>query len=385
MYSEEKKIDGVMLWKEFIDYGNDLDENILNTRLKTIAPNKCASLIYTSGTTGDPKGAMISHDNITYLSRSLAVDLVNLEYYKERFITYLPLSHIAAQIIDVYCALQLGATVYFAQPDALKGSLNQTLVEARPTFFFGVPRVWEKIQERIQSAFAQQKSPIKKHLIEWAGKKANKTIKLNFYRQSSTSLSYSIAKLLVLNKVKKTLGLDACKHFYSGAAPITKETLQFFINLGIPLCEVYGMSELTGPHSCGIKNLNRISSVGYCKNNISESKIYDKDNEDCGELCVNGRHVFMGYLNQRGKSDETFNTDGYLKTGDIGKIDEDGFLYITGRLKELIITAGGENIPPIPIEDAIKAELPQLVSNCMLIGDKRKYLTILITLKVRKT
>jgi len=140
------------------------------------------------------------------------------------------------------------------------------------------------------------------------------------------------------------------------------------------------MSETTGPHGVGLSWANRVTSVGPI-DQFNRSKIVNKGEDDSGELCIYGRHVFMGYLNSREKTEETFDADGWLHTGDIGKIDSDGYLYITGRLKELIITAGGENVAPIPIEDRVKSELSDIVSNCMLVGDKKKYLVMLVTLK----
>jgi long-chain-fatty-acid--CoA ligase ACSBG len=140
------------------------------------------------------------------------------------------------------------------------------------------------------------------------------------------------------------------------------------------------MSETTGPHGVGLCWANRVTSVGPI-DQFNRSKIVNKGEDDSGELCIYGRHVFMGYLNSREKTEETFDADGWLHTGDIGKIDSDGYLYITGRLKELIITAGGENVAPIPIEDRVKSELSDIVSNCMLVGDKKKYLVMLVTLK----
>ncbi len=166
----------------------------------------------------------------------------------------------------------------------------------------------------------------------------------------------------------------------SAAAPITKETLEYFISIGFPIVECYGMSETTGPHSVGLSGSSRVTSVGPI-NQYNRSKIVNKDEDGSGELCIYGRHVFMGYLNSPQKTEETFDSEDWLHTGDIAKIDSDGFLYITGRLKELIITAGGENIAPIPIEDRVKSELSDVVSNCMLVGDKKKYLVLLVTLK----
>jgi len=167
---------------------------------------------------------------------------------------------------------------------------------------------------------------------------------------------------------------------YSCAAPITQATLEFFISLGIPLCEAYGMSESTGPHSLGVNQFNRVTSIGQT-DSLNLSKLRGMDADGAGELCMYGRHVFMGYLNEPTKTAETFDEEHWLRTGDIAKIDAQSFIYITGRLKELIITAGGENIAPVAIEDNIKLELPRLVSNCMVVGDKRKYLVVLVTLK----
>lgn len=309
-------------------------------------------------------------------------DAAFLKKYEERFISYLPLSHIAAQLLDIFAPLNHGITVYFAQPDALKGSLNDTMKQVRPTYFFGVPRVWEKIQEKIQSNL-NSLTGFKLTMFKWAQKVATEAITAGFNGQSSVcDPSFILAKMLVLNKVHTLLGLDKCRVFYSGAAPITKETLDFFISLGIPLCETYGMSESTGPHSIGTAISNKVTSVGSLRR-FNRSKLRDKNAEGCGELLVSGRHVFMGYLNDIEKTREAFETDEWLRTGDEAKVI-DNFIFITGRLKEIIITAGGENIAPVPIEDNLKSELPNLISNCMLIGDKQKYLVILVTLKVNK-
>ena len=141
------------------------------------------------------------------------------------------------------------------------------------------------------------------------------------------------------------------------------------------------MSESCGPHSVGTIYSNRVTSVGPI-DQFNRSKVVNKDNEGSGELCLYGRHLFMGYLNDEKKTNDTYDADGWIHTGDIAKIDSDGYIFITGRLKELVITAGGENIAPVPIEDKIKQELNKCVSNCILIGDKKKYLVVLITLKV---
>lgn len=372
----------VLEWDKFLELGNEVNDDILEKRINSLMPNKCASLIYTSGTTGNPKAAMISHDCITYTSRYLPLEVAKMVKYRERLVSFLPLSHIAAQEVDIFAMISMGSTVYFAQPDALKGSLANTLKEAKPTFFFAVPRVWEKMQDSIEKV-VKGLTGLKADLFKWSRKMAVNHVKEGFENQAKRlDFPFCLAKNVVLKKVLKEIGLEHCRNFYSGAAPITRDTLEFFFSLGIPLCEVYGMSETTGPHIMGLHSENKVTSIGFIRG-FNQSKIVKTETDvdaGSGELRIFGRHVFMGYLNDEKKTKESFDENGWLQTGDMAKI-EDGFLYINGRFKELIITAGGENIPPIPIEDNLKSELPDLISNSMVIGDKRKFLTILVTLK----
>jgi long-subunit acyl-CoA synthetase (AMP-forming) len=194
-------------------------------------------------------------------------------------------------------------------------------------------------------------------------------------------IKYKIAEKLLLNKIKRTLGLHKTRIIAVGAAPFNKQTAEFFMSLGMRIVEAYGMSENCGCVINCLPDKYRFGSAGFL-NGFNKIKVYKPDETGNGEICMYGRNMFMGYLNSLAKTQEMFDADGYLHSGDIGKIDEDGFLFITGRIKELIITAGGENVAPIPIEDAVKEELPGIVSNSMVVGDKRKYLTLLITLKV---
>ncbi|KAG9489670.1 hypothetical protein GDO78_005556 [Eleutherodactylus coqui] len=175
------------------------------------------------------------------------------------------------------------------------------------------------------------------------------------------------------------LGFSCCQKHFSGAAPISTETLEFFLGLNITLYEAYGMSETSGPHVMSGPYNHRFQCCGKAVPGC-QMKLVNKDQDGNGEICFWGRTVFMGYLNMEDKTREAFDEDGWLHSGDIGKIDSEGFLQVTGRIKELIITAGGENIPPIPIEDAVKRHLP-IVSNAVLIGDQRKFLSMLLTLK----
>ncbi|KAK9519559.1 hypothetical protein VZT92_022282 [Zoarces viviparus] len=379
----KEKRPNLYTWAEFMELGRDEPDAPLDAIVSSQKPNQCCTLIYTSGTTGQPKGVMLSHDNITWtaLSTCRHVGLTDATRSQELVVSYLPLSHVAAQMVDIWVSMRVGGTTHFAQPDALKGSLVDTLKEVRPTAFMGVPRVWEKMQEKMKSVGAKS-STMRKKLAAWAkdvGLQTNLTRMNQSGAAGRTPLSYQVAKKLVFKKVRKALGLDRCSKCYTGAAPITKDTLEFFLSLDIPLYELYGMSESTGPHTISIPEAFKLTSCGKeipgCR-----TKLHNPDEEGNGEICFWGRHVFMGYLNMPDKTDEALDAEGWLHSGDLGKHDQNGFLFITGRIKELIITAGGENIPPVPIEDAVKEAVP-LISNAMLIGDKRKFLSMLLTIK----
>ena len=214
---------------------------------------------------------MLSHDNIVFNTLS-SVQTSKLRFASERIISYLPLSHIAAQLVDTFMGTFIGATVFFAQPDALKGSLLQTLNEVKPTIFFGVPRVWEKFHEKIEKGLTEL-SKFKLSIFNWATKVGFEHTNASFRGASAKNVSFFIANILILNKIKARLGFDQCRIFYSGAAPINKKTLEFFIGLGFPLCEAFGMSESTGPHLTGLTDCNRIATVGYCKSSFNKTII----------------------------------------------------------------------------------------------------------------
>ncbi|XP_040183169.1 long-chain-fatty-acid--CoA ligase ACSBG2 isoform X2 [Rana temporaria] len=381
-YKDElkEKRPNLYTWAEFMQLGKDVPDAELDKIILSQKPNQCCTLIYTSGTTGQPKGVMLSHDNITWTATAAGktIHLREATDQQETVVSYLPLSHIAAQMIDIWLTMKHGGATYFAQPDALKGSLANTLREVRPTAFMGVPRVWEKMQEKMKAVGAKS-STIKRKVATWA---KGVGLETNLKRMSGASpqpMKYHVAKKLVFKKVRKALGLDRCSKCYTGAAPITKDTLEFFLSLNIPVYELYGMSESSGPHTISLPDAFRIMSCGKVISGC-KTKIYKPDSDGSGEILFWGRHVFMGYLNMEDKTKESLNEEGWLHSGDLGKHDEKGFLFITGRIKELIITAGGENIPPVPIEDAIKEQIP-IISNAMVIGDKKKFLTMLLTLK----
>uniref|UniRef100_K3W526 AMP-dependent synthetase/ligase domain-containing protein n=1 Tax=Globisporangium ultimum (strain ATCC 200006 / CBS 805.95 / DAOM BR144) TaxID=431595 RepID=K3W526_GLOUD len=370
----------VYAFEDFINLGKDVPDAQLAERMDVQKPGHCCTLIYTSGTTGDPKAVMISHDNFIWtirsvmgmIERSFGVAMSN----NDRLVSFLPMSHVASQLIDIMLPVVGGLQCYFAQPDALKGSLGVTLKEVRPTFFLGVPRVWEKIAEKMW-AISAETTGIKKRIASWAkDKAAQKTALAQYGKSGGAPCGFGVANSLVLSRVKEALGLDQCVSCFSGAAPIHREVVEYFGSLDLPIFEFFGQSEGTGPQTVCMQGSWKI---GTCGRPIDGTEM--KVLPDTEELVFAGRNNMMGYLKNEEQTKAVIDEEGYLHTGDCGKIDEDGFMMITGRIKELIITAGGENVPPILIEDALKEELP-ILSNAMVIGDKRKFLTVLLTLRV---
>ncbi|KAH8274133.1 hypothetical protein KR044_011947 [Drosophila immigrans] len=357
-----------------------LKEELLR-REDAIYPNECCMLVFTSGTVGMPKAVMLSHDSIVYDAKVVARDMPRVVEGSERMVSYLPLSHIAAQIFDIFLAMSHGGCVYFADKDALKGTVVRTFQKARPTCMFGVPRVFEKFQERLVAAEAKAKPYSRLLLAKARDAVAQHQLTTIAGKQSSI---YGMAKYWLASRlirpIQQMLGLDQCHTFFTGGAPVSPELKHFFLGLDMTLGDLYGMSETAGAITLHTEINNLYSSgppiVG------TEVKVQEPDVNGCGEIVIRGRSNFMGYLNQRDKTDETIGEDGWLHTGDIGSIDAHGNVVISGRLKELIITAGGENIPPVHIEELIKRELP-CVSNALLIGDHRKFLTVLLALKTK--
>ncbi|XP_007952683.1 long-chain-fatty-acid--CoA ligase ACSBG2 [Orycteropus afer afer] len=370
----------VYSWDDFMELGNSIPDSQLDEIIESQKANQCAVIIYTSGTTGNPKGVMLSHDNITWMAGAVSRNC-NLSLPPEKqemVVSYLPLSHIAAQIMDMWIPIKVGAITYFAQPDALRGTLVNTLHQVRPTSFLGVPRIWEKMQEKIKEN-STKSSALKKKVFSWA---RNIGLQVNTKRMLGVHdppMSYHMAKALVFSKVRSALGLDRCRYFVCGAAPLPEETAEFFLSLDIPICEMYGMSESSGPHTVSVSENYRILSCGKPLSG-SKTMLSQQNKDGIGELCLWGRHVFMGYLDREDATREAIDEDGWLHSGDLGRMDKHGYIYITGRTKEILITAGGENVAPVPIENLVKQRIP-IISNAMLVGDKAKFLSILLTLK----
>jgi len=380
-FSGEASGPGVISWEELLKIGNSVSDTVLTERLENQAVNQPCMLVYTSGTTGNPKGVMLSQDNITWIIQA-SQDLFMWNFEQEHAVSYLPLSHIAAQVIDIYLTFFGGATVWFADKDALQGSLIDTLLEVRPTRFIGVPRVYEKIQEKMME-LARNNTGVKKRMSEKA-----KSVALEHHNDlmrggPGNSLEFRLVQKLLLSKVHQKLGLDRAANggLYSGAAPLSIQTFQYFQSLDLPIMELLGSSETCGPQTACLPGIgSRIGSVGRCFPQF-ETRILNPNGDGIGEIVTKGRQVCLGYLWDEEKTDELIDEDGWVHSGDLGRVDSDGFFYVTGRMKEIIITAGGENVAPVPIEDCIKNELEDIISNAVVVGDQRKHLAVILTLR----
>jgi len=364
--------DGVLSWDAFNrkgeDTGGELDAE-LDARLAAIEPSDLATLIYTSGTTGPPKGVMLSHANLAWTSQML-IDIGGGKVAGDTSLSYLPLSHIAEQMGTIHMPATAGSTVYFAESI---DKLADNIKESRPTVFFGVPRVWEKYHATL-SARLGEVTGTRRRLVDWA-----RGVCSQFHARSDRGDSipwllgaqYKLADRLVIGKLKAALGFDRARVLSSGAAPIAPDVLAFFASIDLPIREIYGQSEDTGPTSYNLPGKTRIGSVGSPLPGI-EVKIAED-----GEILVRGPNVFMGYYKEPQATAEALR-DGWMCSGDLGAIDKDGFITITGRKKEIIITAGGKNIAPRNIEAALKESL--LISEVIVIGDRKKFLSALITI-----
>jgi len=357
--------DGVVPWTGLLERGAGIDEGALEARLGAVRPEDPCTLIYTSGTTGPPKAVALTHRNVTFIASSVpALFGVGPD---DRLISYLPLSHIAEQAVSLYLSMTSGACVHFA-PRLER--LAEELQAVRPDVFLGVPRVWEKIQAGVEAAGARR-SPLERRISAWARRVG---LAAGYARQRGGRVpwTYPLAKRLVFSKVRRALGLDAARLCVVSAAPIARETLEFFLSLDIPILEIYGMSECTGPATLSRPGAYRTGSAGRAWPG-TELRIAGD-----GEVLIRGPHVFRGYYRDDEATREAVDAEGWLHSGDLGEIDADGYLRITDRKKELIITAGGKNIAPQVIEGRLR-QIPA-VSQAVAYGDRRPYLVALLTL-----
>lgn len=373
----------VYSWEEFMSRGDGISDEKLDRRIAKRTPEQICSLIYTSGTTGLPKAAALTHDNLTWTA-SRAGEKFSLNQ-EDNGLSYLPMSHIAAQQIDCIAALIFGYRMDIAPPTALKGNnLKQHLVQAKPSCFLAVPRVWEKFKEAIEEKLCD--APLYKKVLfdvatgvtYWAKSASENGFMAGLKSVVDSTIGY-LFDMAVITPVKSAMGLNACRVAASGAAPLDPKVSEFFAGLNIHIIDLFGLSESSGPAAIGDLEDHPHGSCGKVLAG-TEIQIAEPDEQGEGEIRLKGRHVFQGYWNNPEATKESFDSDGYFRTGDIGKIDANGNLFITGRLKELLKTSGGENIPPVRIEHRLQEELP-IVSQAVVIGNNKNYLTCLFSLK----
>ena len=368
---EYAALDWVLSWDELIERGKArlaADPEIVSRRSEELTPDDIATLIYTSGTTGTPKGVVITHYNVLWTVESM-VQTLEVPMHP-RLVSFLPLAHIAERIASHYVGMHYVGEVWYC-PDMTE--VLEYVQEAKPNVFVAAPRVYERFHAGLMARLEGEEG-LKRTLAMAAIKTGTEVVQLQQAGQAIpflTGLKHRVLEKVVLSKLLDGLGMGEVHIAITTAAPIAPELLEFFLGIGLPLFELWGMSELTGPGTANLPGANKIGSVGVP---IAGGDV--KLAED-GELMMTGGNVTAGYFKMPDETAETF-VDGWVLTGDLAEIDADGFVSIVDRKKELIITAGGKNIAPTKLEGLIKNH--PLIGQACVIGDRRKYLSALIVL-----
>jgi len=364
---------GVLGWDELVRRGREAlaaDPAGFEELRGRVGPSDNAALLYTSGTTGPPKGVLLTHRNVLFECTALQ-RLTGLPP-EGSSVSYLPLAHIAERVLSIYTPLIMRSHVWFCPEPA---QAVEYVREARPTLFFGVPRVWEKVRAGIQAKLAAEEDQRKRRIAERALETGLEVVRRG-QRGERVPLGlkarHAVLERLVLAKVRKAIGLDRCAFASSAASPLAVDVAEFFAALGLPLVEVYGMTETTGVATGNRPGKVKIGTVGPALAGVEVRLAGD------GEVLVRGPVNTPGYFRQPEATAELIDADGWLHTGDVGELDGDGYLKIVDRKKELIITSSGKNLSPANIEGLLK-EHP-LVGQALVYGDDRPYVVALIVL-----
>lgn len=357
--------DGVLSWAEFLSNGAQAaaSQSLEQFRAAALSarPEDVATVLYTSGTTGPPKGVMLTHNNLA--SNVLASEMYLRVGPEDNTISFLPLSHVLQRMVD-YLFFHTGVTI--AYPRSLK-TLIEDLKTARPTVVVSVPRIYEKIYNGVMDARG-----LKKKLIDWAAAVADRAADLRLAGREPRgllALQYSIADKLVFSKVKAAVG-RRLRFFVSGGGPLAPALNRFFYSIGLTILEGYGLTETSPVTNVNNEEFFRIGTVGKP---IPGTEIRIAGD---GEILVRGPQVMKGYYNRPDATAEVIDAEGWFATGDIGEIDAEGYLTITDRKKDIIVTAGGKNVAPQPIENLLKTH--PLVEQAVLVGDRRRYCSLLV-------
>jgi long-chain acyl-CoA synthetase len=344
------------------------DPGLTLGREEKIGPDDVAVLIYTSGTTGPPKGAMLSHRNV--MAQLEMLDAMGSTDHRDVMMFFLPLAHVGERVPGHYNRIYRGVSAAFVEDF---NRILEDMQEIRPTVFGSVPRIFEKAYARVRSE-AEQATPLAKRVFAWAeriGRDASRHEQEGRPLPVSLRVQRVLADRLVFRRIREIFG-GRVRYFLSSSAPISLEIIEFFHAAGMPILEAWGQTEVSCFATINREDDYRLGSVGKALPGVALRIAED------GEILVRGPIVFKGYLNQPKLTAETITHDGWIHTGDLGRLDPEGFLWITGRKKEIIITAGGKNITPANIENLLKDH--PLVDQALVHGDRRKYLTALLGL-----
>ncbi|MGZ8260690.1 MAG: AMP-dependent synthetase/ligase [Caldimonas sp.] len=346
-----------------VAHPGELDERIAGCR-----PEDLAMLVYTSGTTGKAKGAMHSHAGIVYTIRGYNTIVAQDE--RDERMCFLPLCHIAERVGGEYFAVYSGSVLNFVErPETVPENVR----EIAPTVFTAVPRVWEKLYSGVTIAI-RESGRVQRAAYGWAlavGRRVADRVIAGQPVGAALRILFRLARALVLDNVRKTIGIHRARFLVTGAAPISPELVMWYLSLGVPMVEVWGMTE-----SCGASTYTPAARIK--PGMIGPACPYNEVRLDpeTSEILVRGKNVFLGYLNQPAKTAETIDRDGWLHTGDVGTQDGDGYFRITDRMKDIIITAGGKNVTPSELENELK--FSPYITDAVVIGDRRPYLTAIV-------
>jgi long-chain acyl-CoA synthetase len=347
---------------EVVKHHDRFDAEIERSR-----PDNLRMLIYTSGTTGKPKGAMITHANSIFQINSLTQCLPGRE--SDEQLCFLPLCHVLERLFSVETQLAIGSLINFAEsPETVFDNMR----EVSPHVFTAVPRLWEKLFSRLQ-IMRKEATPVGRWVLDRAIAAGDRRAAFAIAGDPAPpgiELAYRFWDFAVLRNLRRLIGMDRLRRGTTGAAPIAPELLRWYWAIGVPVFEGFGQTECSGVATVNAEGANKLGTVGRPIPG-TEVRI-----GDCDEILLRGPHIFIGYWNDDERTRNSVTAEGWLRTGDVGTFDSDGYLTITGRMKDIIITAGGKNVTPAEIESALK--FSPYVSDAVVIGDKRKYLTALI-------
>ena len=363
--------DGVMSLAQLRALGREHAKQhpaVLDARVAACRPQNLAILVYTSGTTGKPKGAMHSHAGIVYTVRGN--NRIVAQTDADERMCFLPLCHIAERLGGEYFGMYTGAILNFVEKPE---TVPENVREIAPTVFTAVPRVWEKFYSGVMISL-RESGKLQQAAYAWSigvGMRIADKVLAGEPVSAALKLQFHVARLLTLNNVRKTIGIHRARFCVTGAAPISPDLVKWYLALGVPMVEVWGMTETCGAATYTPAGRIKPGMIGpACP--FNEVRL----DPVTSELQVRGPNVFMGYLNQPEKTAETIDADGWLHTGDVGLVDTDGYFRITDRMKDIIITAGGKNITPSELENDLK--FSPYINDAVVIGDKRPYLTVIV-------